>query len=249
MTLKFYLHNAATSDTGTLPGAGVSVSATTPSQIVSGTNRAMNGTIGVFQASGLLTTLANTNPQPSLIHRFLSDPIAAQTIASQLVSVKLGVAESNLNSNVHLVAIVAVWRPSDGSIVGRIWDGGGSSTAEPAVAATEESQNTSLNGTTSVVAADGDVIVCEVWRDSTIQAMATAYTNTAFYDGTVEGSASDNAAYLLFANDVAMFTAPARVPYTNPMPQLLAQARAYERRRRFAFLDGLWRPDRRLVPA
>jgi hypothetical protein len=102
-----------------------------------------------------------------------------------------------------------VWRPGTGTVVGRIWDslGGGNSTTEPAVAATEESADAALNGTTSVTAQDGDVLVCELWRDGTVQGMGTAYTNTVFYDGTTEGSASTNAAYLLFANDVAMFSA------------------------------------------
>src|SRR5947209_3318571 len=83
MVLKFYLHNATTGDTGTLPATTASISGSVPTKIASGTNRSMDATIGVAQTSVALTTNANQVGQPSLIARFCSAPIAAQTIASQ----------------------------------------------------------------------------------------------------------------------------------------------------------------------
>lgn len=216
MALKFYLHNATTTDTGTLPGAGASVATTAPVLIASGVNRSMDATIGTAQASVVLTTNAVTTAQQSLIVRFLSAPIAAQTLAAQTVFCSTAFSESSLNSNLHLQMVLAVWRPGTGAVVGRLSDWNGavgfnaSSTLEPSVAATETTDTAPQNSTTSAVtAAADDVLVLELWRDTTAQTMATAYTNTVFYDGTVEGSATTNAAYLNFTNDVAMSGAAA----------------------------------------
>src|SRR4051812_14949845 len=95
MVLKFYLHDATTTDTGTLPAAGVSVTTQAPTQIADGTNRSMDDTIGALQASVALTTQAHTSPQPSLIARFCSAPIAAQTLAAQALSFHWGISEDH----------------------------------------------------------------------------------------------------------------------------------------------------------
>lgn len=231
MPTKFYLHNATTGDSGTLPGAGVSVATTAPTKIASGVNRSMDDTIGTAQASVVLTTNATTASQPSLICRFLSSPIAAQTIAAQLVICSEAFAESSLNSNFLLEMVLAVWRPGTGEVVGRMSDWvspnfDASRTIEPTSAGVETAftNSPSNGGTTSVTAQDGDVLVLEYWRDDTAQGMATAYTNTAYYDGTTEGSATTNAAYLLFANNVTMSAgAAANPPYLNPMQPLIVQ--------------------------
>jgi hypothetical protein len=100
MPTKFYFHDATTTNTGTLPGAAASVSASAPSRIATngGINRVMNDTIGVAQVTATLATLANTSSQTALIRRFMSAPIAAQTIASQNIIVRFAASQSSTNS-------------------------------------------------------------------------------------------------------------------------------------------------------
>jgi hypothetical protein len=203
---KFYLHQAVTTATGTLPGATSYVSAQAPAASTSLTNRSMDGTVGTSQSSSAITTLANTSAQPTPIARFISAPIAAQTIAQQNFIVHAAGSDSNTNSNFGGIWSLVVWRPSTGAIVGRMADNNQQSSMNFNFTTQTAANNTSLLATTnSVVAADADLIIIEMWRDSIAQGMATAYTNTLFYDGTTEDSTTSNAAYLLFANPVEMW--------------------------------------------
>lgn len=223
---KFYLHAATTGDTGTLPGAStLSVTKATPDVTAAGasTNRSMNGTIGTSQVSQALTTLASTLEKKNWYRRFCSDPIAAQTIAAQYVSLHLGLSQSNTNSDprVWTAGSLWIWRPGTGAKVGTaladLTPGTGASTTTLA-GTTEEAKSATLSGantTVSQTSQDGDILVFEMWTDQT-QLMATAYTNTVFYDGTTENSTTNNAAYLLFTDAVTMFTAAAgSLPYQH----------------------------------
>jgi hypothetical protein len=224
VTQKFYLHDATTGDSGTLPASTATISASTPAQTPALTNKSMDATIGTLQKSTAITTLANTSAQNQPIARFLSSPIAAQTIAQQDIAVHWAGNTSNTNSNFSGSWSLAVWRPGSGSLVGRLTDVNQSS--DPSFNFTAETAGNSKTlsaSTTSQTSQDGDVLVLELWRDTASQGMSTAYTNTVFYDGTTEDSTSTNAAYLLFINDVALFTAAAQVPYVNRMPPLIAQ--------------------------
>jgi hypothetical protein len=218
MTQRFYLHAATTTDTGTLPGAAVSISATTPTKIASGVNRDMNDTGGVLQTSVVLTTNANVNPQPSMIARWLSKPIAAQTINTVVnIGVSGAHAESNLLSNFESIFVLGVWRPGTGALVGRIFDQAGR-LVEPGTAAVEEWEDGSVSAgfQTAVTSQLGDVLVLEWWRADTVQGMATGYTNTAFFDGTIEGSATTAAAFVDVGQEITMAAVPVPdVPYRN----------------------------------
>lgn len=195
---KFYFHAASAAVSGTLPSS--TVSATSPTQTVSGTNRAMNPTIGTSQTSFALTTLANTSAQPSLLGRFISAPIEAQTIGANGPTVQIGASLSSTNSNFHFSHSTVVWRPSTGAVVGRIYDlGPGTS-----VTTTSEANYSIADTGGTITAQDGDVLITELWRDATVQSMSTAYTNTAFYDGTTESSTTSNAAYISFQRAVSM---------------------------------------------
>lgn len=204
---KFYLHATTTGNGGTLPAGTASVSATSPTKIASGTNRSMNATIGTSQTSIALTTNAVTSNQSSMIGRWISDPIGAQTISSQTITVHCGESESNSNSNFNVSYVLAVWRPSNGSVVGRIYDLNAALSPAAGTSETDTSISTST-GVSSVTASQGDVLVIELWRNSTVQGMGTSYTNTIFYDGTTEASASTNAAYVNFANAITMGDVP-----------------------------------------
>jgi hypothetical protein len=204
MTLKFYLHNALTTDTGTLPSS--TISASTPTVDLAGTtNRSMDGTIGSSQSTASGSTQATTNAQSMLFGRFCSAPIKAQTIASQTITFDCGFSESNVNSNFQLQISLAVWRPGTGAVVGRITDLSGAS-AECGTGQSDTGIQTATSTSTSVTSQDGDILVCEIWRQSFAQNMATSYTNTIYYDGTTEQNTSSEAAYVNFTNDVAMQT-------------------------------------------
>jgi hypothetical protein len=164
----------------------------------------MNTTIGVSQASLAGTTLASTSAQTGFLGFFCSPALSgAQTVGGSTFDLLLAVSESNLNANFGPGSFnVYVWRPGTGAKVGTIWDGAASAAQEPGSASSEQVTGTFNVTATSVSAADGDVIVCEVWSSFT-QGMATAYTATIFYDGTTENTTtfavvSNYAAYLSF---------------------------------------------------
>ena len=119
---KFYLHDAASDDPGTLP-SGTNVSAQTPTSTpFTVANKKMHDVIGATQASIAAATQANTNLQRIKIGRWLSAPLAAQTIASGTWSWRLAGAETNAASNMFFSICIAIWRPSTGAIVGRFFD-------------------------------------------------------------------------------------------------------------------------------
>lgn len=158
------------------------------------------GALGATQGT---TTSADTNPQPQcFLSRFISPYLSAQTINSQNLELHIAGSESNAASNFQISYVVAVWRESTASIVGRLTDLAVSS-AEVGTSPTAATITTS--GSTSVAVQDGDVIILEVWRDSTAQAMATAYQNSIHYAGTVDDASSvNNAAYLYFPNGITL---------------------------------------------
>ena len=116
---KFYLHDKGYQYGGNLPGA-TSPSGTTPNVTAPGAavNRAMDDTIGVSQTSAALTTLAQSSAQDNWFRRFLSPPLAAQTIAaSGTWKLDLGASESSTNSSLNVTVYLALWRPSTGTWV------------------------------------------------------------------------------------------------------------------------------------
>jgi hypothetical protein len=193
---RFYLHNVTTTVTGTLPGSADLSSARAPTITASGaaTNRDMNGTLGTAQTSAVLTTSASTTTQYNWFRRFISPPLAAQTLPSGVWTLQAGASESNTNSNMlGWYPVIAVFRPSTGATVTVLNDAMTTTTSEPGATETNISQPTS--SVSGVAIQEGDVLVLELWTRNA-QGAATAYTNTIFYDGTTESSTSTNAAYL-----------------------------------------------------
>lgn len=166
----------------------------------------MDPTIGtVAQVSLASASAAATTNQQQPLLRFVSDPIAAQTIASQTITVQLGFSASSTNSAFAWTWMLTVWRPSTGAAVGQPINGITRPLSSAAATTAEVNSSLGSAGTsTSVTAANGDVLILEIWRNATVQTMGTSYTNTIFYDGTTEASATNNAAFLQFTNDVAL---------------------------------------------
>lgn len=209
MPTKFYLRDAQNSLTGTLPGAtslGTSVNINNLS-VGTTAGKTLQTTIGSGQTSVSSTTSASIAGQNACFCSFYSDPIAAQTIASQTITCVMAGLESSTNSNFLMSWVLAVWRPSTGASVGLIWDKA-AGTAEVGTSQTVGSLGT--GGTsTSRTALDGDILVLELFRFTQAQSMATSYTNTHFFDGTTESSTTNHAATLTFTNNITMFSAPA----------------------------------------
>jgi hypothetical protein len=195
---KFYLHDAATGNTGTLPSGTHSATTDAQSSTPTGKNtqRSMDGSHGTSQTSASWSTLANTSAQPTLLRMFESGPLAAQTIGAGNWQLSMAGVEANANANLRFTACVYVWRPGTGALVGsRIFDTTAASTGEPGTSETAVSDTTISGG--SVTTQAGDILVCEIWRDATTQGTATARACQFFYDGTTDASASSNAAFLL----------------------------------------------------
>lgn len=191
---KFYFHDATTTDIGTLPG-GTTTSAVAPNVTATGasTNRDMNQTLGVAPVSPALNTLAVTTLQRNWFRRFVSRPLAAQTLPSGFWTMQGVAFESNTASNMLVWgAVIKVWRPSTGAVVATLLDNPQEGATEPGTAATLVTTHTSITG---VAVNEGDVLLVELWAANT-QGGATARTNTIRYDGTTEGNTVSPASYL-----------------------------------------------------
>lgn len=220
-TTKFYLHRTANAQSGTFPANTVENSANYAPLVTPGTsngnattpllnNLVMDANIGVSaQTSLVYTTKAATTAQQQPFLRFVSVPLSAQTIAGQTITAQIGFACSNTASVFWWQWVLYAWRPSTGQMVGMIADASTSEAQGPATTSETNSSYLKTNsggpnpvGSCSVNA--GDVLVFEIWRSSQAQSMGTSYTNTVYYDGTTEGSASNNAAFIQFTNSVGL---------------------------------------------
>ena len=121
---KFYFHDATSPNLGTLPAA-TTLSATTPNVTAAGagTNRDMDQTIGTSQASATLNTLGQTTLQRNWFRRFLSRPLAAQTLPTGVWTIQGGADEEQNQSNMlPWGTVIKVWRPSTGTTVATLLD-------------------------------------------------------------------------------------------------------------------------------
>lgn len=187
MATRLYFHNASNALTGTFPTTEQSATTATVTATGANTLRTMNTTIGVAQASLVVTTSAVTTPQTSFMGYFCSAPLGVdQTVGGGTMILNSADAESNGSANWWINALnIYVWRPSTGLRVGTVRDAAGTSLGGTEATATNSEQVTHITGITSsaVSALAGDVVICEVWVAFT-QVMATAYTGTFYYDGT-----------------------------------------------------------------
>jgi len=188
---KLYLHDAAVSVGGVLPATGSSQSATTPTRTATGagTNRLMDKTIGVAQTS--VTTNVTAGDTTVWHRRYVTPSLQAQPIPAGNWTIDAASSESVATVNATFNGgVLYLWRPSTGARVGYIFD-------QPTVGATEPS-TTETNVVTvvagsAVTVLDGDVLIFETWNDFASSGTGTV---TAYYDGTTEDSASNNAAYI-----------------------------------------------------
>lgn len=216
MTVKFYLHAAASAVTGTPSGPN---SATSPDvNGITGTSAlSMDDTHGTFQNSAAVTS-ARASSQYDAHALFVSPPLKAQIIPAGTWSFHGAFQTSSTNATLYGAVCVYVWDPVGGAVRGSLildvtaahtatggTSGHTASTSETALS------NSALSGG-SVTCQDGDVLVCELWTYSTAS-MTGAYTYTAYYDGTTDDSASTDAAYLTAPADLSLLPASPGDPY------------------------------------
>lgn len=213
---KFYLHDAATPNAGTMPSGVLHVTssadATTGDATGARTARDATNVIGTANpdTESTITANADTNQQLWGHRRFVSRPLAAHTFDFTDGNWTFSYArtESNLNHNQSIRLCMYLWRPSTGAIVGTLAND--SSTfvgSEPASASTETAESlTQLFGASATtIALDGDILVFDVTAVFT-QGMATAYTEQFAYDGTTEASTTTCASFVTPPAALTLYT-------------------------------------------
>lgn len=200
---KFYLHQSGTAPSGA-PADGTSISATTPTVIPlpGDAHHPMDGAAGASQTYTGQNSTATKSAQTEWYGRWYSAKIAAQTIAAQTISIHIAVQEGNTNQNLFLSrGCLAIYRLGTG-VVARLFD---TASLTSASFTTETAVNGSVTSSAGT-ANDQDILVYEGWFMMT-QGKASAYFPQAYFDGTTEDSATDNAAYVGFTTAVSMYSA------------------------------------------
>lgn len=219
---RVYLHDAASSTSGTLPAAGSSAFGVTLTNggIVTGgdTNRSANSTLGTAETSVTWATTATTSQQKWLVRRFIWDqPLDNQALRVGFawnLTQRLGFQQDNANCNISLVLLAGIWRPSGGgSFISRI----NPSTSGPTNGSNTSTSKLFSEGTTTIsvsqqddIIAAGDVLFFEVIADFT-QDDAVSYNPIFYYDGTSNTSSTSCGSY--WRNGQA--TRPGPIFYTN----------------------------------
>lgn len=190
----------------------------------------MDTAIGIGQTSRAGTSLAQVDFQLGLLGMFISLPLlGAQTVGGGTMVLNTAEAEGDLAANFFAnVLTVYVWRPSTGSKVGNLFSGIMPSGSEPTAANSEQVTHNAAITSSGVAAADGDVIVCEVWGRHG-QADAVARTCTFYYDGTTENVTenavvSNHASYLELAETLSF--QPTSVAAADTLTPNLTEASA-----------------------
>jgi hypothetical protein len=235
---KLYLRDFTVDNPGgTLPG-GTNIAGLTINVTATGasTNRAMTEGTGAGQTSAALTTAAQSTAQTNWFRRWCSRRLAAQSIAAQTITLSFAASESAAQSDMFENGrwFLALWRPSTGAIVTTMINDTALIT-EPGTGQTAISKGLT---STAATAQGGDILVLELFSAQS-QSNATARTNTIFYDGVTEASATDCASFIQFATDVVqMQTHQQPVNYASTAVLMKGLRRAWHRRP-----SGIFLPD------
>lgn len=225
---KFYLLDATSPNTGTLPSGGFLTAHSGAGTDASGfaTSRDATDVAGAsnpdLEATG--TAAANTTAQVLSLRRFVSRPLAARTFASSDGSWTFDFAcfDSNTSHNQGIQANIYAWRPGTGARVGT---GAQQALIVPILtsATTETHFSSTISWTTSLTILDGDILVFEV-SDSFTQSMSSAYTTSFSYNGTTEASITTCASFITPPSALTLFTPAAGsllIPTTKPTRYLM----------------------------
>jgi len=155
---------------------------------------ALETTKGVSEALVTISSSATQSLQHNYVARFVSDPLAAQTIPAKTWTLAIATSEDNPSANSFSTPCVYVWNPRTFSAK-YIYD------SETPLGVewffTEDGQVLTFSGA-SIKVEDGDVIVLEIWRAAS-QVTATSYVQTVYFNGTTDvtdATTIDAASYL-----------------------------------------------------
>jgi len=233
---KFYLHDAVTPNSGTMPSAAIGTTGDAPGAT---TARDATDTIGVANPDieSTVTATANQNAQNWGHRRFVSRPLAAQTISLGTWTLSYARSESNTSHNQSVRCTIYTWRPSTGLLVTTVVAANVIVGAEPTSANSEQAESVSGSGSSAVVQ-NGDILVFDIYTSFT-QSMSSAYTETFAYDGDTEGSTTSCASFVQAPNPITLAGG------TNPGPApFVSQA---VKRSVYYMLGGLWKPEKKRV--
>lgn len=249
MTTTLYFHDATTADTGTLPSAKLNTDTIVITATGAATNRVMNTSLGTAQVAPTLASNGSTSAQVNWWRRFVSSPLAAQTVGSATVYWKFqfaGITSNASYSPWHFnVSYLGIWRPSTGAAVGDFWNFAETPSAF-ANAGTAETLMGSVGGNAvtvygTIACLDGDILVVEFTGGCT-QGMGSSYTWTLDYDGTTADSATSCASYMICPTTLSF--ASASVP--NPTPPIRKVNQTVNRAASYCRKNRLWVPNRRI---
>jgi hypothetical protein len=213
MATKLYLHDNALVLSGTFPTGEQDAVTADFSATGAATLRELNQVPGAAMANRSASTSATTSAQAGFMGMWATPPLSgAHTLGggAETLAINIGAYESNLSANVDWRAHAYVWRPSTGAVVGDLC----AFATSPSDSALEPTAASSIQVATltlplsSVAAADGDVVVVELWASLT-QDAASSYTVSAYYDGSAENATeqavvSDHAAFFEFSQALSL---------------------------------------------
>lgn len=233
MATRLFFHDAANALSGTFPTGEQSASlAVTKTVLDSGTLRTMDSITGIAPVSRSLSSSLTLATQTLFCAFFCSNTFdVAQPVGggNQVITLNISNRQSsgNMNLGSDLRTSVYVWRPSTGTVVGYVNDGGAmTGDAEPSAALAQRVNNASVTSTTTVSAAAGDVLICEIWQQF-VQASALGFSGAIYYDGTTvntttNASVSSQASFLNFSASTLTFGTPPVLSISASFGQTLA---------------------------
>jgi hypothetical protein len=207
---KFYLLDTLSPNEDVMPSASPAAGAGTVTGDAAGaaTPRDATDTPGESDpdVESQITSNADTSAQLWGHRRFVSRPLAAQTVQiGTSWTFSYASSQSNTSHNGGIVIDIYFWRPSAAAMVGaglhkRLAAGVMTATAETAF-------SVAGGGTDSRFLNAGDVAVFDVFSSFT-QAMSTSYTDEFAYDGTTEASAITCASFVLSSQALTLYADP-----------------------------------------
>jgi hypothetical protein len=206
---KFYLLDAATPNTGTMPSDSPAAWTGPPTGDAPGATVARDATDVAGTSNPDIESVVTSNADLLLQawghRRFVSRPLAAHTFAAADGNWTFSYArsESSLLHNQNILLNVTAWRPGTGAGVADLVTF--NTATEPTVAATEQAESiTATSGSHSII--DGDILVFDVCTQFT-QGMSTSYTEQFAYNGTTEASTTTCASFVTPPSALTLFVA------------------------------------------
>jgi len=163
MATRLYFRDETSSNAPTAGSKSTALPNGTDNSLTANDSQSLLLAQGTSNTTVTINSLAQTARQSGRFARFTSDPLASQTISANTWDYTLRNRHSNASANTYKAGSIYVWRPSTSSVVGYVYD----SNAEIGIVWTNNFTNDSSNiSGSAVTAANGDVLVIEIWYTS-----------------------------------------------------------------------------------